>query len=518
MAKNFFQIDKGTRFRPQTSAPSDPQSGDFYYDSTLNKFRGYENGAWVNLGEGGSGGVGDTTQITESLINQLADSIYEFVTPCDFKLNSDDLVDDGESTGSYNSTLKIYELDSAEKMQSIQLLDTDFLNDGLDIGQIDLTVFWAASKIDTGATYKVSRDGGVNWQDMSDVMERNGETGQYSGTWVFEEESILSELARESHTGASAVLDDDTQQSLATQFLTSVAGVIKELQINLTKTGSPSGNIWIDIYTNSGVVPGSLIASSKAIAISGISTGLSVFELPSLVVLPVTYHLVFRTDSAYKDSYVASTHQLSIDCSSSGPPGGASKYNGSSWSVFTDYSLNYEINGRELDLRIQLTSSANTKALDAFGIYYNNETGNIITGYKNIEVFKFKAVADNDNEFTLTRFVPDPDLLKCFYVEGGQTFIRPAFELQGSKIVFPVDTFNNGGVEADVTLIFQQLEGSSFDNSDGNALLLAENHLGSQDATLDKSVNGRGIFLRRPDGTMREICIDDSDNIVIYSI
>jgi hypothetical protein len=48
--------------------------------------------------------------------------------------------------------------------------------------------------------------------------------------------------------------------------------------------------------------------------------------------------------------------------------------------------------------------------------------------------------------------------------------------------------------------------------------LLAANHLGSIDPTVDKSANGRGIFLRRPDGTLREICIDDNDNIVIYSV
>jgi hypothetical protein len=47
---------------------------------------------------------------------------------------------------------------------------------------------------------------------------------------------------------------------------------------------------------------------------------------------------------------------------------------------------------------------------------------------------------------------------------------------------------------------------------------MATNHLGSTDATVDKSVNGRGFYLRRPDGTLREICIDDSDNITVYSV
>lgn len=48
--------------------------------------------------------------------------------------------------------------------------------------------------------------------------------------------------------------------------------------------------------------------------------------------------------------------------------------------------------------------------------------------------------------------------------------------------------------------------------------LLAGNFLGSTDPVLDKSQNGRGIFLRRPDGTLREITIDNSDNIAVFSV
>ena len=56
------------------------------------------------------------------------------------------------------------------------------------------------------------------------------------------------------------------------------------------------------------------------------------------------------------------------------------------------------------------------------------------------------------------------------------------------------------------------------DTSDDNAALLAGNHLGSPNAAIDMSVAGRGIFLRRPDGTLRELTIDDDDNVAIYSV
>jgi hypothetical protein len=56
MANNFFKIDKGTTLTPQTAEPAG-QNGDSYYNSTLGKFRFYENGSWKSLGSGsGSSG------------------------------------------------------------------------------------------------------------------------------------------------------------------------------------------------------------------------------------------------------------------------------------------------------------------------------------------------------------------------------------------------------------------------------------------------------------------------------
>jgi hypothetical protein len=118
----------------------------------------------------------------------------------------------------------------------------------------------------------------------------------------------------------------------------------------------------------------------------------------------------------------------------------------------------------------------------------------------------------------LTTFTPDADLLSVYLVETGQVFKIGAFTLDGRTIRFPVNTFDNGGTPTPYTLIADQTIGNSFDNSDLNGLLLTGNHLGSTDALVDKSLPGRGIFLRRPDGTLRELTIDDADNIVIYSV
>lgn len=55
MADNHLKIHKGLTKAPQAGAPANPTDGDEYYDATLNVFRFYENGAWKDLGSGGSG-------------------------------------------------------------------------------------------------------------------------------------------------------------------------------------------------------------------------------------------------------------------------------------------------------------------------------------------------------------------------------------------------------------------------------------------------------------------------------
>lgn len=56
MSDNFYNIRKGINLGPQASEPVNGTNGDIYYNSTLNKFRQYENGVWKNIGSGGGTG------------------------------------------------------------------------------------------------------------------------------------------------------------------------------------------------------------------------------------------------------------------------------------------------------------------------------------------------------------------------------------------------------------------------------------------------------------------------------
>lgn len=165
------------------------------------------------------------------------------------------------------------------------------------------------------------------------------------------------------------------------------------------------------------------------------------------------------------------------------------------------------LKGIELDLRVRIQVST-AASLDGYGIFYDKGTANLATGIKEREVFSFQAVADNDDTFTITKFTPEIDLLNVYYIEAGQVFKYPAFQVDGQNIIFPADSFNNGGVEATVTLVFDQTNGGSFDNSDVNALLMAENRLGSTDPNIDRSVTGEGILLRATNGALVEASIE----------
>jgi hypothetical protein len=178
--------------------------------------------------------------------------------------------------------------------------------------------------------------------------------------------------------------------------------------------------------------------------------------------------------------------------------------------------IKHTTKGRALDLRLRVVSSATDKAIDGFGIFYAPTTG-AISSVKNIQVFKFKSATDNLSTFAITSFIIDKDLLKVYWAESGLCLIYPGFQISGNSIVFPANTFYDVA-DVDVTLVAQQLAGSSFDDSNTNSALLTESHLGSTSATLDRSVSGRGIYLRNANGILREICLDVDDNLVVLDV
>lgn len=374
------------------------------------------------------------------------------------------------------------------------------------------------------ATYFISRDGGNEYQAVS--MDRIGDsTDTFVGTHEFREELDKQTLSEEATAADSdAELTDSSTNSKLAQLFTvpaSSAQVIKELTLDVTVTGSPLGVMYAQIVADDSALPSTavsgLLGESDAVDISTLSSGEITINMPDIALAAGTYHIVLRTDSAYKAAYVNGVTELAVDTLTSGT--GGTEFDGTSWTAIAgDESLIFAVKGSVMDLRVMIVSGAASRQLAGYGVFYDMSATTFSNQVKYRQVFGFNSVTDNDNEFMLTTFTPDPDLLEVYLVETGQVFKYPAFTFDGNKVVFPVDTFDNGGISTDYTLVFMQTSGSSYDNSDDNALLLATNNLGSTDPSIDRSINGRGIFLRKPNGELREIALDDNDNLVVWSV
>ncbi len=392
--------------------------------------------------------------------------------------------------------------------------------------------------LETDATYKASYSVGVNALRVHGAAGLTIETfngtiwaeagpiiGAYEVVGTIEDFDSVSTYALANNTG-NHTINDTTTTRYGQEFQVSAPSLVKRISVEVDKLGSPTGSYYISIVNDDGggfpsTLASDLICESEAQDIGTLSAGVNIInvDVPSVILQSTSaYHIVIRT--AYT-LFTLGVNALRIRNDATSPPApNMNVYNGSSWAVEAGPvgTIGYVVYGHNLDLRYRITASANDKQLKGVGILYDVTESGISTDNKSLEKLIFTA-AENLNEFTLTQFIPDPDLLTVYYAEAGQAFRVGGFSVQGQKIIFPEDSFDGGGdPTAVITLIFDQTRGGGFDNSDVNALLMAGNHLGSTDTSIDRSVPGRGIFLRSPNGTLYEVAVDDSGNVVTYSV
>lgn len=475
------------------------------------------------VGGGGGGGSGTGNPILETVKNTLLDSTYNLVTPNIFKVNESNLVD-VSSTGAYSLITNAFEFSATgQTYVSKQMLDSsEFLGQNKDINKVMLQSLWTSGSVDTAATYQVSRDGGTNWKTVS--MSRVGvATETYTGEYSWTSEDTAVSVGTAGGTGATTALNQTTAARIAGPAqLTSATlyAAATQVKFTLAKTGSPTGNLYASLVRLSGGLvstdPADVLASSGPLDMSTLTGSATVYTFsmgPGILAPGTSYAVVLRADYG---TYSAGVNEVVVTRNSSGTTGQLYNATTGVWSTGTISVPQISIFGRSLDLRVRITSSAGSKALDGVAVYYDPSYSIPATGVKKLDTKRFLST-DNLSNFTIN-FLPDPDLLTVYYVEGGQAFRFGAFSLDGFTVRFPTNSFNNGGVLSNITLIFEQTLGGSFDNSDANAALLAANRLGSTDATIDKSVNGRGILIRNGSGALRELALDASDNIIISSV
>jgi flagellar hook-basal body complex protein FliE len=427
-----------------------------------------DEGQSASLGASGSGsGSGNST--LETLKNQFVDSPFELLTPNIFSTDAATKID-GASTGAYSLVSKTFVFSgAAQTLISTQSLDSaEFLVDALDVGEIDLSVFWKAGAVDTAATYQVSRNGGTEYQTVT--MSRVGSTEVYRGSLAPASEAANGALSSNATLSTTQAFNATTQQKLAQSITLASTSVIRQVQVNFNKSASPVGSVFVQIVKDAAGSPSTsdldVLVESSAVDVAGLAAGDSLVSvaMPRTVLAAGTYHLVLRSDAAYKAG------SLTLNWRSNGAAGtGARKFDGSAWTSITTNTFGYSLDGYILDLRVKITSSAGSKELSGYGIFYKKSSNGFTGVSKKIERRVFNSVTDNLSTFTLVNYLPDPDLLTVYWVEGGQAFKWPSFSISGYQVTFPTNTFYNGGVSQTITLVFDQTGGNSFDNTDSNS-------------------------------------------------
>ena len=178
------------------------------------------------------------------------------------------------------------------------MIDSEFLASGEFLNDIELMAFWDLDNIDNAATYEVSRNGGNEYQTVT--MERLGQTEIYRAAYKFVEESVNQAIQTQATKNGTVELNDTTQQRIGQ--LVTIANVteLREITLSFAKNGAPDGNIFVSITEDSSGDPGTVLAETNAIPISGLSAGDNVINIRDFVLLASTvYHVVIRTDQAY---------------------------------------------------------------------------------------------------------------------------------------------------------------------------------------------------------------------------
>jgi len=435
-------------------------SGAGYLHLPFNK-QVLEPGQSVLIGAAGSGGSG--TILTADVKRRLSFSPYCYATANEIALDTDSKINTVDSTGAYSPADKAFKFSSiGETLVSNELLDADFWSQGKDITEAEAMFRYVLASYDDSSTFELSRDGGNEYQAF--VPTRIGATDTLSGKHEFAEEASFAHSFNNGATDGSITLTDDAGLNPleSGSFTLTATTTLKQIPLNVTKSGTALGNYRIQVVKDDGGNPSTdtadLLFESSAKNIALLSAGANATVLDfTLTLVAGIYHVVIVTDTEYKDTYTANNaNNIAVEA--------------------TGTDLTTVVNGRELSLLLRVTAGTANTLSQGYGVFYDNSYGSTdITLKKQINKFYFSS-DDNKVLFNLN-FLPDPDILVAYDPFRGQTYVAAdgVFRIEGNSVIFEAGTFATDpttGAE-DILIIFRQIVGNGFDNSDQNANKIA---------------------------------------------
>lgn len=458
------------------------------------------------FGSGGGGsGTGNANSFLIELQDRLINSYFNALTANIFEQDGTAKTNTGTSTGSYDIANRVFSLPTiGNTLVSLQQYISTFLANTSDSVQAELEVLWGTT--DTAAVYEMSRDGGLNWLTMS--MARVGVSPKYRGIGIFPEPVTVSNLIQNDVANADATnpFSATTQQMQSTAFTVNSGTKYRTsvLRFFFNKVGSPLGMIWAQIVKDNGSGSPDLtqvVVETSQVSIAGLAAGNIQVDMPVTQPLPAgNYHIVVKTDLAYKNSFVSTTQEIRwrVDVSSPSYAGAMKYYDGTTWTTIGTTAACFAIRGIPYDLRVRITSANANVTIYGTGVLYEEDTVSLPADTEEHQEFDVNGDSDQ-TAFPITNFNVNPRTLKVYDVDNNQVYRFPKFAVNGNTVTFATGTFLSPGKV--LRVIFEQDPAKAGYNSDKLSAVLATNGLGSTDTNFDFSSAGVGLKLRSPDGT-----------------
>ncbi|GAB1376774.1 hypothetical protein MASR1M48_16260 [Lactococcus petauri] len=458
-------------------------------------------------GSGGSG-VGDLTSVQEELRQALRESAFSWLTEIDFRVDNEDFYDAG--TAAFDVANQVYNFPViGDDLTTINLYNPDFLASENDSIKVEVHAFQDPLTPDTAFTLEATQDGAVfESVPMSRVANSNHWVGEKSltPTYTTQHEYLVA--------NADTVQNfTNTVSKIAIPIVVTAKQSVKDLTSYLNKVGSPTGRIGLTLCRDNAGEPGEIIGSSSEVDISTLGAGniSQAFSLGKTLLIPATYWLVLSVSDTYLASYSVGVHELGVrkDSSAHTYTGGDIKQYNGAWTVVAGSAGTFLLTGFIYELKLKYTSGTTNVNLLGLGVLFEEEG---VLSESGEDLFQSFYVNGDNNETTFPlSWFPDPKKLKVYDSQSLQVYTWPLFTVSGNNVVFPDGFFTVLGKK--FFIHFDQMMGAGFDNSDQNATLLSENHLGSENPTLDRSTAGRGILLRNAAGVLKEIWLDEFNNL-----
>ena len=409
------------------------------------------------IGGSGGGGEGNANVFEEDLKNRGAQNGFRFLGPNIFASNkqADDEID--SATANYSIADGVFAFQTGQEIKSKDMLSQAYKDLSVDLPEIELILRFNEGKVDAAPVAEVSRRGDSVDGYQNVTLTRISPTGDtYRGLLRFADELIKETLHERPVADADGliVFDDGTvAEKIETEFVSSAGVEVNEkLTLYFNKLGAPVGTIFLKMIRDDAGDPSAdpndiLFSLAVPVSVLGIAGGDSAVtvDISKVITDPSTkFHWVVETDADYKASYNAGVDQVALRADASAPSAPLSKtFNGATWNASAN-AIVFKAEGRIHDLRVRIEAGNNDVELVGFGVFFSKRPISQANNFKELEQFTFSGDA-NETEFDIGKFLIAPDVLKMYFINSGQVFRLGFFDVSGTKVRVPTNTFNVPG-------------------------------------------------------------------------